>query len=56
MQIRRLRNRLVHEYVEDPRGLAEALAQAGAFVPVLLQPAERLLVALERRGLRTEPA
>lgn len=44
LQARRLRNRMVHEYVRDAAELATALQAGHAFVPLLLDAA----VALER--------
>ena len=41
---RRLRNQMVHEYVEDPAVLASALQAGHEFVPVLAVAAERLIV------------
>jgi hypothetical protein len=50
MEIRRLRNQMVHEYVEDPVVLANALAAAHQFVPVLLDVANRFHIEIGRRG------
>ena len=50
MEIRRLRNQMVHEYVEDPLVFANALAAAHQFVPVLLDVAERFDFEIGRRG------
>jgi len=41
-QVRRLRNRMIHEYVRDPAELAFALQTAHAAVPLLLQAAESM--------------
>ena len=50
MEARALRNRLVHEYVEDPARLADALARARELVPLLLEAAERMRREPIRRG------
>lgn len=47
---RQLRNRMVHEYVEDPRLLADALQAGHALVPLLTDAAARLLHELQHRG------
>lgn len=43
IDMRKLRNQMVHEYVEDPLVLASALEAAHAFVPVLVAAARRLI-------------
>lgn len=43
IDMRRLRNQMVHEYVEDPAILASALTAAHGFVPALAEAARRLL-------------
>ena len=48
---RQLRNKMVHEYIEDPAILAEALNSAHSFIPLLTQFAEQLNEALNERGL-----
>lgn len=50
MATRRLRNRMVHEYVEDPAVLAESLREGHALVPMLLATAAALLDEVRRRG------
>lgn len=55
---RKLRNRLVHEYVEDRRELAANLEAARAFVPQLcaaLDHLERALARLPARAALLEP-
>ena len=47
---RRLRNRMVHEYVEDPAVLAESLRQGHALVPMLLDVELRFRNEALRRG------
>jgi len=49
LQARRLRNRMVHEYVRDPAALAAALEAGHAFVPLLMQTAAALGAELKRR-------
>ncbi len=51
-RIRRLRNRMIHEYVSDPAVLADALNQAHAFIPDL----EHFLGAVRERLLARFPA
>lgn len=48
---RQLRNKMVHEYIEDPAILAEALNNAHSFIPLLIQFADQLSEALNKRGL-----
>ncbi len=50
-EIRRLRNRMIHEYVSDPAALADALNRAHAFIPDL----ERFLEAVRERLLARFP-
>lgn len=49
LQSRRLRNRMVHEYVRDPAVLAAALEAGHAFVPLLLAAATALSQEVQRR-------
>ena len=49
LQARRLRNRMVHEYVRDPAELAAALQAGHGFVPLLGQAAEALVGEVRRR-------
>ncbi len=51
-RIRRLRNRMIHEYVSDPAVLADALNQAHAFIPDL----EHFLGAVRERLRARFPA
>lgn len=48
METRRLRNQMVHEYIEDVAILASALRSAHAFVPHLRAAAERCTREAER--------
>lgn len=50
MEMRKLRNQMVHDYVEDPLVLADALETAHGYVPVLADVAERLRGEIGRRG------
>jgi uncharacterized protein with HEPN domain len=50
MTLRRLRNRMIHEYVEDPAILADALETAHGFVAVLTDANGRMHEELQRRG------
>jgi len=45
IDMRKLRNQMVHEYVEDPVVLASAIAAAHDFVPCLIAVARRLIGA-----------
>ncbi len=50
MEVRKLRNQMVHDYVEDPLVLADALETAHGYVPVLTDVAERMRGEIARRG------
>lgn len=50
MTLRKLRNQMVHEYVEDLTVLASALQTGHGFVPTLIGAANRLVAEIERRG------
>ena len=50
MEMRKLRNQMVHEYVEDPVVLADALETAHGLVPVLTEVAGRLRGEIIGRG------
>jgi hypothetical protein len=50
LEIRKLRNQMVHDYVEDPVVLADALESAHRFVHVLTDVADRLCREIEQRG------
>ena len=49
MAIRSLRNRMVHEYIEDITVLTDALETGRAFVPALLEMSRRIAGEAERR-------
>jgi hypothetical protein len=49
MTMRNLRNKMVHEYVEDPALLANALQTGHDFVPALIAAARRMIAEIERR-------
>jgi hypothetical protein len=48
MEMRRLRNQMVHEYIEDLAVLASALRSGHAFVPVLVAAAKRCAAETQR--------
>jgi hypothetical protein len=50
MAMRRLRNQMIHEYVEDPALLSSALETAHRYVPRLIAIAERLANEAQGRG------
>lgn len=50
MVMRRLRNQMVHEYVEDPVILCSALQAGHSFVPVLVGIVDRFIAEARRRG------
>ncbi len=54
MEARALRDRLVHDHVEDPARLADALARARERVPMLLAAAGRMREEPARRGWLAE--
>jgi len=51
---RKLRNRMVHEYVRDAAELADALNQGHVLVPVLVNLARAISADCRRRGLLTQ--
>lgn len=50
MTMRNLRNQMVHEYVEDSAILSSALQTGHAFVPALIEAANKMIAEIERRG------
>ncbi len=50
MTIRSLRNQMIHEYVEDPAVLINALQSGHAFVPTLIAAANQMIGEIELRG------
>lgn len=52
--MRRLRNQMVHEYVEDPAILADALEAGHAHTRTLLDAAAAMLCEIDRRGWKPE--
>ena len=48
MQMRRLRNQMVHEYIEDMAVLSSALRSGHAFVPKLVKAARACIAETER--------
>ena len=49
--LRRLRNQMVHEYIEDPSVLSNALNTAHTHLTVLTDAADALLADLAQRGV-----
>ncbi|TAN50198.1 MAG: hypothetical protein EPN21_09575 [Methylococcaceae bacterium] len=49
LAMRQLRNQMVHEYIEDPEILVNALNAGHAFVPALLSAADRMTGEITRR-------
>ena len=50
LAMRKLRNQMVHEYVEDPGILASALQSGHGFVATLVAAADRMLGEIQARG------
>lgn len=50
IEMRRLRNQMVYEYVEDAVVLADALKAAHEYVPVLADVTTKMTAEIERRG------
>ncbi len=50
MAMRNLRNQMVHEYVEDPVILSNALQSGHAFVQLLIGAADKMIAEIQRRG------
>ena len=50
MIIRKLRNQMIHEYVEDLAVLVSALQTGHTYAPTLLRSAEAMIGEIERRG------
>ena len=50
IEARRLRNQMIHEYVDDLQVLASNLLAGHRYVPVLLETAQRLIDEAARRG------
>lgn len=48
-QARKLRNQMIHEYIEDPEVLASALTAGHDFVPQLIFAADAMLKEMRRR-------
>lgn len=51
MTMRSLRNQMVHEYVEDPVVLTNALQSGHSFVPALIEAGKKMIAEIENRGL-----
>lgn len=50
MLIRKLRNQMVHEYIEEPLILAKALESGHEFVSVLSSTSQRIVKDIQQRG------
>jgi len=50
MTMRNLRNQMIHEYVEDPVILSNALQTGHSFVPALIATANKMICEIEQRG------
>jgi uncharacterized protein YutE (UPF0331/DUF86 family) len=50
LAMRKLRNQMVHEYIEDNAVLVNALRAGHEFVPTLIATAGRILSEIDRRG------
>lgn len=50
LAMRKLRNQMVHEYIEDAVVLASALQAGHEFVPTLVRVADGLVDAIARHG------
>lgn len=56
IRVRRMRNLLIHEYMEDPRQFAQAIHEALAAVPMLIETYHRIRCDVEgRTGLLPGP-
>lgn len=55
MEMRRLRNQMVHEYIEDVAVLASALRSGHAFVPELVAAGQRCMAQAHRLLGQREP-
>ena len=49
LTMRRLRNQMVHEYIEDSKVLLDALNMAHEFVPLLVECSKRFINEANRR-------
>ena len=49
LEMRKLRNQMVHEYIEDLVILSSALRAGHAFVPTLVQTANKFLAVVQKR-------
>jgi len=50
MAVRKLRNQMVHDYIEDPNTLADALQAGHEYVPTLSAVVEQLVNDMRERG------
>jgi uncharacterized protein with HEPN domain len=51
LEIRQIRNQMIHEYIESPQILADALTTAYDYQETLISFAQAMLADAERRGL-----
>ncbi|MCE8038912.1 hypothetical protein [Halomonas sp. MCCC 1A11062] len=51
LEIRQIRNQMIHEYIESPQVLADALTTAYDYQETLIAFAQAMLADAERRGL-----
>ena len=56
MAMRKLRNQMVHEYIEDLTVLSGALRSGHEFVPALIAAAGRCVAEVNRILLKASPA
>jgi hypothetical protein len=55
LEIRKLRNQMVHEYIEDLAILTSALQAGHAYVPVLIDTAKRLTAQVDKLAPKVSP-
>ncbi|ANB03137.1 hypothetical protein [Ectothiorhodospira sp. BSL-9] len=53
LAMRKLRNQMIHEYIDDPGILANALQNGHQYVPILVQVTDNILKDLDARGWRS---
>lgn len=56
LSARKLRNQMIHEYIEDPAILASALQAGHERVPMLVTASTALLMEIEKRGWLADAA
>ena len=55
LEIRKLRNQMVHEYIEDLAILTSALQAGHAYVSVLIDTAKRLTIQIDKLAPKVSP-